>query len=324
MNDDSAAWQLYPDETVTLRELGLRDGLQLTANWPGTSSKIEWINLAYEAGVRHFEVGSFLPPSRFPQFADVRELIAAVSSLPGASSSALVLNERGINDALETVVDEIVIPVSATEEHSRANMNRSRACAVSLVGEAAKLRGSSEDRPVVNVAISVAFGCSIAGDVEPRDVLDLVGECVEAGAETIAVADTVGFAGPRQVAGLCRRLVGEFDGYPLKIHLHDTRGTGIANAYAALQAGINVLDGTIGGLGGCPFAPGATGNVVFEDLVFLCERCGIPTGVDLEKLVMVRSILERELPDEQLFGAVAKAGVPTGIDWKASETGPCR
>ncbi len=313
----SNARHLYPKGALILRELGLRDGLQMTAGWLGTAAKIEWINLAFAAGVRHFEVGSFLPPSRFPQFADLRELIAAVDALPGAVSSALVLNERGIADALETPVDEIVIPVSVTEAHSMANMRRPRSSAVELIRTAIGKKGLPDSGPVVNAAAAVAFGCSISGEVRVDDVLDLIGECVEAGAEALAVADTVGFAGPAQVAGLCSRLVNEFDDFPIKVHLHDTRGTGIANAYAALEAGIRILDGTVGGLGGCPFAPGATGNVVFEDLVFLCERCGLSTGIDLEKLMRVRHILERELPGESLHGALARAGVPKGIDWQA-------
>ena len=311
------ARQIYPDRALVLRELGLRDGLQMTVGWPGTEAKIDWINLAYDAGVRHFEVGSFLPPSRFPQFADVRDLIAAVDALPGAVSSALVLNERGITDALKTPVDEIVIPVSATEAHSQANMRRPRSAAVGLVQTAIAMSGGQDTGPVVNATVAVAFGCSIAGEVGGDDVLRLVEDCAEAGAEALAVADTVGFAGPAQVAGLCGRLVDEFGDFPLKVHLHDTRGTGIANAYAAIEAGIRILDGTIGGLGGCPFAPGATGNIVFEDLVYLCERCGLPTGIDPEGLVPVRQILERELPGEPLHGALAQAGPPAGIDWRA-------
>ncbi|MCE2524169.1 MAG: hypothetical protein J4F49_13295 [Rhodobacteraceae bacterium] len=230
----SNARHLYPKGALILRELGLRDGLQMTAGWLGTAAKIEWINLAFAAGVRHFEVGSFLPPSRFPQFADLRELIAAVDALPGAVSSALVLNERGIADALETPVDEIVIPVSVTEAHSMANMRRSRSSAVGLIRTAIGKKGLSDTGPVINAAAAVAFGCSISGEVRVDDVLDLIGECVEAGAEALAVADTVGFAGPAQVAGLCSRLVNEFDDFPIKVHLHDTRGTGIAKASVSL------------------------------------------------------------------------------------------
>ncbi len=308
---------IYPRDSVTLRELGLRDGLQMTRNWPATNAKLEWLELSYAAGVRHFEVGSFLPARKFPQFADVAGLIARVGEMPGAVSSALALNERGIEDALCTPVDEIVIPVSCTEEHSQANMRRSRSSAIGLVQEAVAGSSRKDRRPAVSAATAVAFGCSIAGEVKPEEVLRVLGKCAEAGAHSLAIADTVGFAGPAQVTQLCKLLIREFGDYPLKIHLHDTRGTAIANAYAALDSGIRILDGTIGGLGGCPFAPGATGNVVFEDLVYLCERCGYDTGIDLDRLVKVRSILEREMPGEPLHGTLANAGIPPLIRWAA-------
>ena len=309
----------YPADEVTLRELGLRDGLQLTKSWPGTNSKIDWIARAHAAGVRHFEVGSFLPPSRFPQFADIRELIGAVREFDSAFSSALTLNERAIRDSLKTGVDEIVISVSATEEHSQANIGRSRESAVELIRLAVAERAAAGSELVVAAAISMAFGCSIAGDVRPRDVVDLVEKCLRAGADVIGVADTVGYAGPRQVANLCNEVLAALGSIPMIVHLHDTRGTGIANAYAALQSGVRILDGTLAGLGGCPFAPGATGNVVFEDLVFLCERCGFPTGIDIDRLVEARSIIVAEMPGEKLHGALASAGVPQNIAWKSAK-----
>ena len=318
MNSWSAALRLYPENALVLRELGLRDGLQMTSSWLRTESKIEWIRLAADAGVRHFEVGSFLPPSTFPQFADVDALADAVRAIPGAVSSALVLNERGAADALRSAVDEIVVPVSATEAHSMANMRRSRKDAIQLLREVSDMAGQSGGGACVGAAISVAFGCSTAGEVREDEVARLAADCAAAGASCIAVADTVGFAGPLQVSRLCRLLVREFTGMPLKVHLHDTRGTGLANAYAALEEGIRILDGTIGGLGGCPFAPGASGNIVFEDLIFLCERCGYPTGIDLRKLMRVREILEKELPNEPLHGKIAQADVPGTIGWRAS------
>ena len=304
------------DSAVRLRELGLRDGLQLTKSWPDTEAKKAWIEAAHGAGVRHFEVGSFLPASRFPQFADVRQLVAAVADLNGARAMALALNERGVDDALTTPLSELVIPVSATEAHSQANMRRSRESAISLVRYAAKRRGPRGE-PAISVAISVAFGCTIAGEVASEEVMRLAEACADAGADLLTVADTVGYAGPKQVAGLCRELAARFGNFPLAIHLHDTRGTAIANAQAALDAGIRILDGTLGGLGGCPFAPGATGNAVIEDLVFLCERSGYATGIDLGKLIAVRSILEEAMPEERLLGALAKAGPPTTIQWRA-------
>ncbi len=308
---------LYPPGRMVLRELGLRDGLQMTATWPDTATKTDYILQLYRAGVRHFEVGSFLPAARYPQFADIGELIDLVGTLPDAVSSALVLNERGMEDALKTAVHEIVIPVSATEEHSVANMRRTRTAAIDLVRTVAGMCRLQPRPPMISAAVAVAFGCSIAGDVTADDVVRLLEECAFAGADTLAIADTVGYAGPVQVAGLCRRLRDKFGEIPLKVHLHDTRGTGIANAHAALEAGIRILDGTVGGLGGCPFAPGASGNVVFEDLVFLCERSGLPTGIDLRGLISARRLLESSMPDEQLFGALARAGPPTAIGWQA-------
>lgn len=308
---------LYPNDRVTLREVGLRDGLQMVQTFPATAAKRDWIAREYAAGVRHFEIGSFLPAARMPQFADIRDLIATVARLEGAVSSALALNERGANDAIETELDEIVCVVSATEEHSHANMRRSRDDAVKLVADIAGLAARSPRKPFVNVGISMAFGCSLAGAVAHREVLRLVDACLEAGADIVGLADTVGFAGPKQVADLCAataRLCGD---RPFIIHLHDTRGMGIANASAALDAGARVLDGSLGGLGGCPFAPGATGNVVFEDLVFLCESKGFATGIDLEALAKARAIPEGAMPNERFHGALARAGPPPNLAWRA-------
>ncbi len=308
--------QLYPEGRVTLREVGLRDGLQLVKTFPSTAAKSEWIRREYAAGVRHFEVGSFLPASRMPQFADVRELIALVYKLRGAFSSVLALNERGASEALTTPLDEIVCVVSATEEHSQANARRSRDNAIRLVGEVAAMRDAAESKPVINVGISMSFGCSIAGKVEPDEVIRIAERCLEAGADVIGIADTVGFAGPRQVERLASRMTALCGKRPYIVHLHDTRGMGIANAAAALDAGARVLDGSLAGLGGCPFAPGATGNVVFEDLVYLCESKGFATGIDLGRLTAVRAIAASEMPEETLYGAVARAGLPSYEEWR--------
>jgi hydroxymethylglutaryl-CoA lyase len=202
--------------------------------------------------------------------------------------------------------------VSATEEHSRANANRSREQAIANVQRLCELRDASAHRPIVNVAISMALGCSITGSVDPKEVIRLAEKCYEVGADVVAVADTVGYAGPRQVAELTKAVVRIAGAKPVCVHLHETRGMGIANASAALDAGASILDGSLGGLGGCPFAPGATGNVVFEDLVFLCESKGFGTGIDIGKLIAVRSILRSEMPNEPLYGGLARAGLPAG------------
>jgi hydroxymethylglutaryl-CoA lyase len=301
---------VYPDDRVSLREVGLRDGLQLVKKFPSTSAKQRWLRDEYGAGVRHFEVGSFLPAKTFPQFADVREVVKTVAALPGAHGVALALNERGVNEALASGVAEVASVVSATEEHSQANANRSREQAIANVKRLCELRDASAHKPIVNAAISMALGCSITGPVDPREVIKIAEKCLEAGVDFIAVADTVGFAGPKQVGELTKAIVKLSGTKPVCVHLHDTRGMGIANASAALDAGARILDGSLGGLGGCPFAPGATGNVVFEDLVFLCESKGFNTVIDIERLVAVRSILEAEMPNETLYGGLARAGLP--------------
>jgi hydroxymethylglutaryl-CoA lyase len=308
---------IYPMDRVTLREVGLRDGLQLVKSYPSTAAKREWLAREYAAGVRHFEVGSFLPASRMPQFADVREMIDAVDQLSGGHSAALALNERGAADAVQTAVDEIFCVVSATEEHSQANMRRSREDAIGLVGKVASLRSEYGHKAIVNAGIAMAFGCSIAGKVDPAEVLRLAQSCFDAGADIVGIADTVGFAGPKQVAELSADMARLCGNRPFIVHLHDTRGMGIANAAAALDKGCRVLDGSLGGLGGCPFAPGASGNVVFEDLVYLCETKGFRTGVDLDDLAAARSVPQAAMPHEQFYGAIARAGPPATLDWRA-------
>ena len=309
---------IYPQSRVTLREVGLRDGLQLVKTFPSTSAKQRWIRDEYGAGVRHFEVGSFLPAKTFPQFADVREIVQTVAALPGAHGIALALNERGVNEALASGVGEIASVVSATEEHSQANANRSREAAIANVKRLCDLRDASSHKPVVHAAISMALGCSISGAVDPKEVLRLVEKCLEAGVDAVGIADTVGYAGPKQVSDLTKAAVGLAGKTPICVHLHDTRGMGIANASAALDEGARILDGSLGGLGGCPFAPGATGNVVFEDLVFLCESKGFVTDIDIDRLIAVRAILRESMPNEPLYGGLARAGLPCATPAKAA------
>ena len=314
----SRVQDVYLEGRVSLREVGLRDGLQLVKTFPSTAAKQRWLREEYAAGVRHFEVGSFLPAKTFPQFADVRDIVAAVAALPGAHGIALVLNERGANEALASGVAEIASVVSATEEHSQANANRSRESAIANVRRLCELRDASTHKPIVHAAISMALGCSISGEVDPNEVLRLVEKCLEAGVDAVGIADTVGYAGPKQVGDLTRAAVKIAGKRPICIHLHDTRGMGIANASAALDQGAQILDGSLGGLGGCPFAPGATGNVVFEDLVFLCESKGFATGIDIEKLIAVRAILKEAMPNEPLYGGLARAGLSCASTAKAA------
>ena len=234
-----------------------------------------------------------------------------MAALPGAHGIALALNERGVNEALASGVAEIATVVSATEEHSQANANRSREPAIANVKRLCELRDASAHKPIVNAAISMALGCSIAGRGRSEGS-DPAGRKMLRGRRRFRSPSPIPsvMPGRKQVGELTKAIVKIAGAKPVCVHLHDTRGMGIANASAALDAGARILDGSLGGLGGCPFAPGATGNVVFEDLVFLCESKGFATGIDIEKLVAVRAILRSEMPGEQLYGGMARAGLP--------------
>jgi len=308
---------IYPDNQITLREVGLRDGLQISTGFPTTAGKIEWLEMEYEAGIRHFEAGSFLPPARYPQFADVRTIVDAVNGLDGAHSVALAINQRGQSDALASGVGELTCVLSATEEHNLANARCSRSETLDAIAKTVALRDNADHKPLINVGIAMSFGCSIAGTVDPDMVVGLAEQCLERGADIVGIADTIGYAGPRQVNELCARMSDLCDGRYL-VHLHDTRGTAIANAASALDAGARIFDASLAGLGGCPFAPGASGNVVIEDLAYLCQTMGFATGIDLQKLIEVRAILAREMPDEALHGAIAVSGLPKITHWRAA------
>src|ERR1700726_2345440 len=216
---------VYPDDRATLREVGLRDGLQMVKTFPSTQAKQRWMRDEYAAGVRHFEVGSFLPAKTFPQFADVRDIIGTVASLPGAYGIALTLNERGVNEALASGVAEVATVVSATEEHSQANANRSRDSAIANVRRLCELRDASTHKPLVNAAISMAMGCSITGPVDPKEVLKLVEKCLDAGVDFVAIADTVGYAGPKQVGELTKAAVKLCGAKPVCVHLRSEETT---------------------------------------------------------------------------------------------------
>jgi hydroxymethylglutaryl-CoA lyase len=303
---------IYPPGRIALREVGLRDGLQLVKTWPSTAAKRDWVDREAATGVGWFETGSFLPAATFPQFADVPEIVDAVRAA-GAHGIALVLNDEGAEAAIRSGVPELSCVLSATETHNRANVRRSVAESIAFIARTCRLRDESARRPLVSATIGMSFGCSMTGAVPPADVLSIAGRLLEAGIDMVNLADTVGYAGPDQITELiaaAERLAG---GRPLAVHLHDTRGLGLANAAAALDAGVCILDASLGGLGGCPFAPKATGNIVMEDLVFLSEKKGFATGIDLDRLVAVRDILRAEMPDEALFGGYARSGAPLGF-----------
>lgn len=312
------AERLYPPSRVILREVGLRDGLQLVKTFPTTAAKRRWIEIDYAAGVRHFEVGSYLPADRFPQFVDVDELVAATAALPGAFSSVLVLNKRGAERALAGQADEITCVISASEEHNLANARRTRAQSLAELSDMLAMRADSGRRPLISAAIAMSFGCSISGRVAVDEVVRIAAACAEMGADLIGLADTVGYAGPAEIREVVRAVRPVIGDATLSLHLHDTRGMGIANAAAGLAEGVKMFDGSLAGLGGCPFAPKATGNVVLEDLVFLCQSMGFEVPIDIEALLPARAVLAEAMPDEKLYGALARAGLPLGFQPAAS------
>jgi hydroxymethylglutaryl-CoA lyase len=297
-------------EKVEVVEVGLRDGLQILDQVMPTDDKVAWLTAEHRAGVRRFECASFVPAKYLPQMADAATVVAAAKRLPEISVTALAPNLKGAVGAVEAGADTIVVPVSASEAHSSANVRRTPDEMVAELARICRMRDAA-GRPIrVDAGIATAFGCTLQGDVREDYVTHIAEACLEAGADTIGLADTVGYANPAQVRQLFSR-VRTIAGDRLKsAHFHDTRGLGLANVVAALDAGIRSFDSSLGGLGGCPYAPGASGNVATEDLVFMLEEMGFDTGVDLDALIKVQQLLARLLPDQTLYGKLAGAGLP--------------
>lgn len=297
-------------EKIEVVEVGLRDGLQILDRVMPTADKIAWLSAEHSCGVRRFEVASFVPPKLMPQMADAANVVSAARKIDGLTAAALVPNVRGAEAAIAAGAQVITIPISASEAHSLANLRRSPAEAVATLRDIRGLIDRSGEAIRLDAGIATAFGCTIQGDVPETAVVALAQACADAGADTIGLADTVGYANPEQV----RRLFShtrERVGHRLRsAHFHDTRGTGLANVVAAIEAGIRAFDASLGGLGGCPHAPGASGNIATEDVVFMLESMGFDTGIDLSELIQVRNRLANWLPGEPLYGKVAQAGLP--------------
>ena len=301
-------------EGVSVREVGPRDGLQMAATRMATADKQRWIAAIAAAGLPEIEVGSFVPPRVIPQMADTDAVLRASVGLPGPLGRpvlvALVPNLRGAQSAVAAGAGKITIPVSVSDGHSRANLNKTPDEQIAEVGRiAAWMRGQAHPVPV-EAACSTAFGCSIDGVVPLDAVLRVAEGLAAAGADTIALADTVGYANPAQIRRTVRAVRAAIGARLERLHLHDTMGLGIANALAGLDEGIRAFDSCIGGLGGCPYAPGASGNIVTEDLVFMLESMGYATGIDFDRLLEARAILHAALPDEPIHGQMPKAGLP--------------
>jgi hydroxymethylglutaryl-CoA lyase len=307
---------------VHVCEVGLRDGLQNIKTFFPTAQKLAWIEAEAASGMPEIEVCSFVPPKLIPQFSDTGEVCAASLKIAAKHEnlvvSALMPNLKGAENGIAAGVHKLNYVTSVSEGHNMANVRRTTDESVEAFRQIVALRDAKAKETGKRVrllaGLATAFGCTIEGKVDPAAVLRLAEKFLDAGADELSVADTVGYANPAQIKSLLKMMFDAF-GKDLKltIHLHDTRGLGIANASAALEAGARRFDASLAGLGGCPYAPGATGNIVMDDLVFMQDSMGLKTGVDLDKLVAVREIVARNLPGEALYGGVAKSGPPKGF-----------
>jgi len=302
-----------PAPAVLISEVGPRDGLQSVPRTMPTAHKLAWIDALHAAGLREIEVGSFVPASLLPQMADVAEVVRHARTLPGLSVLALVPNLRGAQAALAAGVHKLTVPVSASAAHSLANVRKTREQMIDELHRIAEWRQAQAPGVGLEVGIATAFGCTLQGAVAEDEVIWLAQQLVAAGADECGLSDTTGMANPAQVRRLFTRLraaIGERAG---AAHLHNTRGLGLANCLAAYDVGVRTFDASLGGLGGCPFAPGASGNVVTEDLVFMFEAMGVRTGVDLQRLIEARAALQAGLPGEPLYGMTPEAGLTRGF-----------
>ena len=305
-----------PRRDVWVSEVGPRDGLQSLHSVMALAAKKAWISAVAAAGVPEIEVGSFVPAHVLPQMADTALLVAHARGLPGLAVAVLVPNFKGAQAAVASGAHKITIPLSASETHSLRNVRRTHAQMLDEVRQIAALIQTlpGGERPRLEGGLSTAFGCTLEGAVSEQRVVELAVALMEAGCDEVGLSDTTGYANPAQVKRLTEavwRAVGRerLTG----IHLHNTRGQGLANVWAALDVGLTTIDASLGGLGGCPFAPGASGNIVTEDLVFLLEASGLRTGIDLPALLAVRPILQDALPGETLYGFTHAAGLPLGF-----------
>jgi hydroxymethylglutaryl-CoA lyase len=296
--------------SVVIREVGLRDGLQSIQTILPTQRKIEWIADAYAAGQREIEVGSFVPARLLPQLADTAELVAFAKTLPDLRVSVLVPNLKGAEHAIDSRADLMLVPLSASHAHSLANLRKTPDEVIAEVARMRAARDAAGSKTLIEGGIGTAFGCTIQGAVDQSDVLRCMQALLDAGADFVSIADTVGYASPAAVRDLfekARHIAG--DRFCCG-HFHDTRGLALANVYAALEAGVARFDATLAGIGGCPHAPGASGNASSEDLAFMLADMGIETGIDIERLLALRAKVAQWLPDETLHGSLWLAGLP--------------
>jgi hydroxymethylglutaryl-CoA lyase len=302
-------------QRILVSEVGPRDGLQSIASIMPTTVKKQWISAEAAAGVSEIEVGSFVPAKLLPQLADTAEVVAHALTIPGLSVAALVPNLTGAKNAIRAGVSKMSLPFSVSETHSIANLRRNHAEMIEEIRRIIELLAEApgSERPHFEVGMATAFGCSLEGRIPEKKVVELAVRAIELGADEVGLSDTTGSANPAQVQRLIRLVRSEIgDDRLTGVHLHNTRGLGIANALAAIECGITTLDSSLGGIGGCPAAPGASGNIVTEDLVYMLNSMGYDTGIDIGKLLSVRNIVAEALPHETLFGFTPDSGLPKG------------
>jgi hydroxymethylglutaryl-CoA lyase len=305
---------------ILVSEVGPRDGLQSIQRVMPSAAKHRWIAALAGAGLREIEVGSFVSPKLLPQMADTDEVVRESRKIEGLTVLALAPNVKGAERGIAAGVHKLNFPVSASRAHSMANIRMSPEQAIDQVRQTCELCNSlpPDRRPGIEAGISTAFGCSIEGPVSEDWVMQMALDLVKAGAASVGLSDTAGYANPAQVKRMFTRLRGELGEHAGAAHFHNTLGQGLANVVAALDAGVTTFDASQGGLGGCPYAPGASGNIVTEDLVFLLESMGLRTGIDLARLIAAREILIEALPGEPLYGNVPSAGVPKGFQYASA------
>ncbi len=302
---------------IEISEVGPRDGLQSISQIMDTDAKKRWVSALAEAGVPEIEVGSFVPPSVLPQLADTAEVVAHARTIPNLAIAALIPNYKGAENALKTGVHKITIPLSVSETHSLKNVRRTHA---QMLDEVRKIREliltlPVDQRPKFEGGLSTCFGCTLEGKVSEDKVVQIAEQLMEAGCDEVGLSDTTGFGSPAQVRRLTTKVWDAVGKENLTgIHLHNTRGQGLANALAAVEVGLTTVDASMGGIGGCPFAPGASGNIITEDLVFLLESMGLKTGINFDKLMLARRVLAEALPDVELYGFTPDAGLPKGFE----------
>ena len=301
-------------QQVQISEVGPRDGLQSIKSIMPTEQKLLWLKALYDSGIQEIEVGSFVPAKLLPQMADTPEVVRQAKSWKLGTVLALVPNLQGAQAALEAGVDKLTIPVSASQAHSLANVRKTPQEMVEQVAQIIQLKNELAPHVSVEVGISTAFGCTLQGQVPESDVISLAVALANLGVDEVGLSDTTGYANPAQVKRLFKQLFQELGAKAGAAHMHNTRGLGLANCLAAYEEGVRTFDASQGGLGGCPYAPGASGNVVTEDLVFMFEAMGVSTGIQFEKLLAARKVLQAALPQEQIYGMTPEAGIPKGFE----------